>query len=143
MGTWILFNKNAGSPGMAGVLGARGWARISTAVKVEKPSAAAAATAPTSEHKPKKKKAAPRKASKTKAKAENRKKWPRVKCGDWQYVYISGGPFEGRFGYYDDHESGPLVYFGAPVLGDGPYEIPLRYLRKPPAKYCTNVFVAM
>jgi len=118
-----------------------GVARAPIPAEACKSSAAAVAHKPAAE----KKKPAPRKASKPKAKkkVEDRKKWPRVKYGDWQYVYICSGPFEGRFGYYDDHEGSALVYFGAPCVGDGPYSIPLNYLRKPPAKYCKNVFVAM
>ena len=58
--------------------------------------------------------------------------WPRVAFGDWGFVYIAGGPFEGRFGYYDDEDGDALVYFGAPLTGDGPYKIPHQHLRKPP-----------
>jgi len=67
--------------------------------------------------------------------SRHQKSWPKVKSGEWGYVYICGGPFEGRFGYYDDKEGGSLVYFGAPLVGDGPYKIPLRYLRDPPASH--------
>ena len=81
-----------------------------------------------------KKKAAPKK-KKTAAAADPKSSWPRVKEGDWGYVYICAGPFKGRFGYYDDEDDGALVYFGAPLVGDGPYTIPLSFLRNPPAKY--------
>ena len=66
-----------------------------------------------------------------------RKKWPKVEYGDWSYVYISGGHFEGKFGYYDDEEEGKaLIYFGAPLIGDGPYDVKRLHLRKPSAAYC-------
>jgi len=78
-----------------------------------------------------KKKAAPKK----KKAADPKSRWPRVQYGDWGYVYICAGPFKGRFGYYDDEDGGSLVYFGAPLVGDGPYTIPLSFLRNPPAKY--------
>ena len=79
--------------------------------------------------------------SSTKIDASNDPKvWPQVERGDWQYVYIAAGEFKGRFGYYDDHEDEALVYFGAPLLGDGPFEVPISYLRKPPASYCENVY---
>jgi hypothetical protein len=80
------------------------------------------------------------KASKKEADPNDPKMWPSVDRGDWQYVYIAAGTFQGRFGYYDDHDEEALVYFGAPLLGDGPYEMPLSYLRKPPASYCENVY---
>lgn len=89
------------------------------------------------------------KAGKTTAKVEAKTKkesnfdaklWPRVERGDWQYVYIAAGKFEGKFGYYDDHEDDALIYFGAPLLGDGPHQMPLTYLRKPPISYCENVY---
>lgn len=70
--------------------------------------------------------------------ADSKSSWPKVQRGDWGYVYICGGSFQGRFGYYDDDEDEALVYFGAPLLGDGPYEIPLKYLRDPPAEYKKN-----
>lgn len=68
----------------------------------------------------------------------DKKSWPKVKMGHWDYVYICGGPFAGRFGYYDDHEKHALVYFGRPLTGDGPYDVPLRYLRDPPASVKQN-----
>lgn len=64
--------------------------------------------------------------------------WSRVDVYDWSYVYISGGEFEGSFGYYDDEddrEGYSLIYFGAPLLGDGPYSIKHSLLRKPEAPY--------
>jgi hypothetical protein len=67
------------------------------------------------------------------ASGDNHKKnWPKVQRGDWDYVYVCGGAFQGRFGYYDDHEEQALVYFDRPCGNDGPYDIPLRYLRAPP-----------
>ena len=40
-------------------------------------------------------------------------------------TYIAGGPFKDRYGYYDDaddeDENEALIYFGAPLTGDGPY----------------------
>mmetsp|Transcript_3084 Transcript_3084/g.3465 ORF Transcript_3084/g.3465 Transcript_3084/m.3465 type:complete len:193 (-) Transcript_3084:62-640(-) len=97
---------------------------------------------------PKKKKAAKKTAAPTKKKVaastknksttHKKSSWPKVKNGEWGYVYICGGPFAGRFGYYDDHEEQALVYFGAPLLGDGPYDVPLQYLRDPPASEKKN-----
>ena len=60
--------------------------------------------------------------------------WPVVKSGDWGLVFIAQGRGAGRFGYYDDEEDEDecLVYFGAPLSGDGPYMYPRRALRQPP-----------
>ena len=57
--------------------------------------------------------------------------WPLVQSGDYGQVYVSS---EGRFGYYDDDdgEDEAIVYFGAPLTGDGPYVYPLSALRQPP-----------
>ena len=57
--------------------------------------------------------------------------WPLVQSGDWGQVYVSS---EGRFGYYDDDdgEDEAIVYFGAPLTGDGPYVYPRSALRQPP-----------
>ena len=57
--------------------------------------------------------------------------WPIVESGDWGLIYI---PSERRFGYYEDEESEneAIVYFGAPLTGDGPYVYPRGYLRQPP-----------
>ena len=57
--------------------------------------------------------------------------WPVVRSGDWGQVYVSS---EGRFGYYDDEEDEDeaIVYFGAPLSGDGPYVYPRSALRQPP-----------
>ena len=75
---------------------------------------------------------------------EDPKTWATVDYRDWQYVYVCNGPFEGRFGYYDDHQDGfALIYFGMPMVGDGPYQMALEDLRKPPPKYCENAFTAM
>jgi len=52
-----------------------------------------------------------------------------VERGNWGLVYI---PSEGRFGYYDDEDGGSIVYFGAPLSGDGPYVYPRSSLRQPP-----------
>lgn len=72
------------------------------------------------------------------------KNWPRVERGDWQYVYVAAGKFAGRFAYYDDHElNEAIIYFGAPLLGDGPYGVKLSSLRKPPGRYCQNVMVSL
>uniref|UniRef100_A0A7S2YD01 Uncharacterized protein n=1 Tax=Entomoneis paludosa TaxID=265537 RepID=A0A7S2YD01_9STRA len=70
--------------------------------------------------------------------SEDPSDWPVVKKGHWSYIYVIDGPHQGRFGYYDDHESSALVYFGAPLIGDGPYAISLSKLRKPPTKFCKN-----
>lgn len=84
----------------------------------------------TTKRKPKKKE------KKTKQKdPSDPKNWPKVGGGDYDYVYIHGGPHDGRYGYYDDDDPGPLIYFGAPLVGDGPYEIPRRYLRIPPQSH--------
>ena len=57
--------------------------------------------------------------------------WPVVRSGDWGQVYVSS---ENRFGYYDDEEDEDeaIVYFGAPLSGDGPYVYPRSALRQPP-----------
>jgi hypothetical protein len=67
--------------------------------------------------------------------------WPRVTRGVWQYVYIASGPFAGKFGYYDDQEGdNAIIYFGAPLLGEGPYEVPVEALRQPPTSQTSNAF---
>jgi hypothetical protein len=67
--------------------------------------------------------------------------WPRITRGAWQFVYIASGPFEGRFGYYDDQEGdNAIIYFGAPLLGEGPYEVPLEDLRQPPSTQITHAY---
>jgi len=72
--------------------------------------------------------------------------WEHVTRSDWQYVYICEGPFSGKFGYYDDHDDAmdmAKIYFGMPVVGDGPYRMPLEDLRVPPHVYCHSAFTAM
>jgi len=92
---------------------------------------------------PAKKAAAPAKkkiaATKNKAVTEDDKStWPKVKHGEWDYVYICGGKFKGRFGYYDDHEKPekPAMIYWDRLMGiDGPYYVPLKYLRAPPESF--------
>jgi len=52
---------------------------------------------------------------------------------DWQYVYINKGEFTGKYGYYDNNENekdAAMIYFGVPLLGDGPHKIPFSFLTK-------------
>lgn len=57
--------------------------------------------------------------------------WPVVSSGAWGLVYVSSA---GRFGYYDDEEDEDecIVYFGAPLSGDGPHMYPRCALLQPP-----------
>ena len=66
--------------------------------------------------------------------------WPQVKRGEYQYVYISEGPFAGKFGYYDDVDdsNNALIYFGMPLVGDGPVSVDHSQLRIPQGKYAKD-----
>jgi hypothetical protein len=99
---------------------------------------AAVSNVATTKQAPKAKEKVTHKAKKPSKKKDDKKSWPKVNYGDWSYVYITAGQFEGRYGYYDDHERSAIVYFGAPMVGDGPYSIPLKNLRKPPKNYCKD-----
>jgi hypothetical protein len=57
--------------------------------------------------------------------------WPIIASGNWGLVFVST---LGRFGYYEDEEDEDeaLVYFGAPLSGDGPFMYPRSALRQPP-----------
>ncbi|CAB9521659.1 expressed unknown protein [Seminavis robusta] len=81
------------------------------------------------------------KPQKRKQNKNDKNSWPQVQQSDWQYVYIAKGPFAGRFGYYDDQEEdSAVIYFGAPLLGEGPYCVPLEDLRVPPKSYCKDSY---
>mmetsp|Transcript_3790 Transcript_3790/g.5167 ORF Transcript_3790/g.5167 Transcript_3790/m.5167 type:complete len:429 (+) Transcript_3790:95-1381(+) len=63
--------------------------------------------------------------------------WPAVQKKDYRYVYIHGGELNGKFGYYDDvsPDEKALIYFGMPLMGEGPYAVDHSCLRVPQGKY--------
>jgi len=70
-------------------------------------------------------------------KPDDKRTWLKVRPGEWGEVYIRGGPHGGRYGYYtedskDDENEMAIIYFDSARVSDGPHQVELTRLRKPP-----------